>query len=116
MRVSPVAWYAHSLEEALTLARASAEITHNHPEGIKGAEVTAGAVYLARTGKSMDEIREFVCGYYDMDFTLDEIRETYRFNETCQETVPQAIIAFLESSDFEDATGVSTSRKSSSFR
>ena len=103
MRVSPVGWYAQSLEETLALARASAEITHNHPEGIKGAEVTAGAVYLARTGKSMDEIREFVCGYYDMDFTLDEIREIYRFNETCQGTVPQAMQAFFESTSFEDA-------------
>ncbi len=103
MRVSPVAWYATSLDEALALAKASAEVTHNHPEGIKGAEVTAGATYLARTGATMEQIREFVSGYYCMDFTLDEIRPSYRFHETCQETVPQAIEAFLESNSFEDA-------------
>ena len=103
MRVSPVAWYADSLEETLLLARASAEVTHNHPEGIKGAAVTAGAAYLARTGADMETIRAFVCKYYDMGFTLDEIRPTYRFNETCQDTVPQAMQAFFESVSFEDA-------------
>ena len=103
MRVSPVAWYATSLEEAISLARASAEITHDHPEGIKGAVVTAGATYLARTGESKDTIRAFAERFYDMSFTLDEIRPTYFFNETCQDTVPQAIEAFLESESFEDA-------------
>ena len=103
MRVSPVAWYASSLDEALSLAKASAEITHNHPEGVKGAVVTAGATYLARTGATMAEIKEFVSGYYDMNFTLDEIRPSYYFNETCQHTVPQAIQAFFESISFEDA-------------
>ena len=103
MRVSPVAWYAGSLEEATDFAKASAEVTHNHPEGIKGAVVTAGAAYLARTGVTMDEIKAFVAKYYKIDFTLDEIRPTYQFNETCQETVPEAMQAFFESVSFEDA-------------
>ena len=103
MRVSPVAWYANSLEECLDFAKASAEVTHNHPEGIKGAVVTAGATYLARTGATMDEIKAFATKYYKIDFTLDEIRPTYQFNETCQDTVPQAMQAFFESISFEDA-------------
>ena len=103
MRVSPVAWYADSLEQAIDFATASAEVTHNHPEGIKGAVVTAGAAYLARTGATMEEIKDFVSKYYKISFTLDEIRPTYRFNETCQETVPQALQAFFESVSFEDA-------------
>ena len=109
MRVSPVAWYAESLKEAMTLARASAEVTHNHPEGIKGAEVTAGAIFLARAGATMEQIRGFAECFYDLDFTIDGIRPTYRFNETCQDTVPQAMEAFLESTSFEDCirTGVS---------
>ena len=103
MRVSPVAWYANSLEEAIDFAQASAEVTHNHPEGIKGAVVTAGATYLAKTGATMDEIKAFVGEHYKIDFTLDEIRPIYEFNETCQDTVPQAMQAFFESNSFEDA-------------
>lgn len=103
MRVSPVAWYAKSLDETLILARASSEVTHNHSEGVKGAEATAGAIFLARNGKSMKEIKEFVRQYYKIDFTLDSIRHTYKFNETCMETVPQAFEAFFESTSFEDA-------------
>lgn len=103
MRVSPVGWYASSLEEAENLARATAEVTHNHPEGIKGAVSVAGAIYLARHGASMEEIRKYVSGFYNIDFTLDEIRPTYRFNETCQGSVPQAFEAFFESVSFEDA-------------
>ena len=103
MRVSPMAWYANSLKECLDFAKASAEVTHNHPEGIKGAVVTAGATYLARTGATMDEIKAFVAKYYEINFTLDEIRPTYEFNETCQDTVPQAMQAFFESTSFEDA-------------
>ena len=103
MRVSPVAWYANSLEEALALAKASAAVTHNHPEGIKGAVVTAGAAYLARTGASREEIRAFIEDYYTLDFTLDEIRPTYTFDVSCQGSVPQAMQAFLESVSFEDA-------------
>lgn len=103
MRVSPIAWYAKSLDDALILARASAEVTHNHPEGIKGAEAISGAIFLARKGGSMVEIKKFVSNYYKIDFTLDSIRDTYRFNETCQETVPQALQAFFESTSFEDS-------------
>lgn len=104
MRVSPCGFYADSLEEAMHLARLSAEVSHNHPEGLRGAEVTAGAVFLARIGKSKADIRRFAEAHgYNLNFTLDSIRETYAFNETCQDTVPQAIVAFLESTGFEDA-------------
>ena len=100
---SPVSWYAKSLEEAELLAKATAEVTHNHPEGIKGAVSVAGAVYLARTSHTMAEIKEYVSKFYEIDFTLDEIRPTYGFYETCQESVPQAFEAFFESESFEDA-------------
>ncbi len=103
MRVSPVAWIAQSLEESETLAAATAQVTHNHPEGIKGAVAVAGAVYLARTGHSKETIRDYVSRFYTLDFTLDEIREAYRFSEICQKSVPQALEAFLESTGFEDA-------------
>ena len=105
MRVAPCGWFANSLEEAESLAEKSAAVTHNHPEGIKGAQATAAAIYLARTGTKKDKIREYVESKYSYDLsrTLDEIRPIYRFNETCQETVPEAIIAFLESHGFEDA-------------
>lgn len=104
MRVSPVAWVAHSLEEAERLAEWSAEVTHNHPEGIKGAQAIAACIYLAREGKSKEKIKEYVSNkYYSMDFTLDEIRPNYRFDVTCQGSVPQGIMCFLESTDFEDA-------------
>ena len=104
MRVSPCGLMAESLEEALELARVSAEVTHNHPEGIKGAQATAAAVYLARTGSSIPEIRAYISdNFYPLDRTLEEIRPDYSFNETCQGTVPEAITAFLESDSFEDA-------------
>jgi len=104
MRISPCGFAASSLEEAKILSKIVTEISHDHPEGLKGAEATSVAIYLAREGKSISEIREYINKYYyPMDFSLDEIRPTYRFNETCQETVPQAIMAFLESSGFEDA-------------
>lgn len=102
MRVSPVAWVASSLEECEKLARTTAEVTHNHPEGIKGAVSVAGAIYLARTGHGMDEIRKYVKRFYTIDFTLDEIREGYGFEVTCQKSVPQAFEAFFESTSFED--------------
>ena len=80
------------------------EVTHNHPEGLKGAEATATAIYMARSGNSILEIRDFIDkNYYPMNFTLEGIRSTYKFNETCQDTVPQALMAFFESTDFEDA-------------
>lgn len=104
MRVSPVAWAAESLEDALRLARWSAAITHDHPDGIRGAEAVAAAIYLARTGAKKDAIRAYVeAHYYDLRFTLDEIRPTYRADLTCEGSVPQAIVCFLEASDYEDA-------------
>jgi type I restriction enzyme M protein len=104
MRVSPCRWAATSMEQAKWLSRKVTEVTHNHPEGIKGAEATTVATYMALHGSSIEEIREVICRYYyDIDFTLDEIRVNYRFNESCQGTVPQALEAFFESTDFEDA-------------
>ncbi|WP_233276065.1 ADP-ribosylglycohydrolase family protein [Schinkia azotoformans] len=104
MRVSACGFAASTLKEVKLLSRKVTEVTHNHPEGIKGAEATAVAIYLAKKGKNILEIRDYINDhYYPMDFTLDSIRNTYEFNETCQETVPQAIMAFLESTSFEDA-------------
>ena len=109
MRVSPVGYYAQSLEEALTLAKVSAEVTHNHPEGIKGAQATAAAIFLARRGKSKQEIRDYVAQTFDYDLsrTLDEIRPTFTFDETCQRTVPEAITCFMEGKDYEDVVRLS---------
>lgn len=104
MRVSPCAWAAESMQQAIDLSRAVTEVTHNHREGVKGAEATTVAIYMARCGYSMDEIRDVIHRkYYPMNFTLDQIRPVYRFNETCQDTVPQALMAFFESNSFEDA-------------
>lgn len=104
MRVSACGFAATSLEEAIALSRKVTEITHNHPEGLKGAEATAVAIYLARTGSSIIEIRDYIDKhYYPMNFTLDSIRDAYRFDVSCQGSVPQAIMAFLESTSFEDA-------------
>lgn len=103
MRVSPVAWAAESLSQCLSLAKASAEVTHDHPDGIAGACCVAGAVYLARTGADKEAIRDHVTRYYPLNFTLDEIREAYQFDVSCAGSVPQAMEAFLEAADFEDA-------------
>ena len=104
MRISPVGAVAESLDEVKLLSRVVTAISHNHVEGLKGAEATAMAIYLARTGRSKDQIREYIVdNYYQIDFTLDEIRDSYRFDVTCQGTVPQAIQAFLEADSFEDA-------------
>ena len=105
MRVSPVGWMFDSLEATENAAEVSAAVTHNHSEGVKGAQATAAAIFLARNGKSKDEIKVYIENKYDYNLsrTLDEIRPSYKFNESCQETVPEAIIAFLESNDFEDA-------------
>lgn len=104
MRVSPVGIVASSLEEVKELSRLVTGVTHNHPEGIKGAEATAVAIYLARSGKSKSDIRDYIdAHYYPMNFRLDDIRPTYQFNEICQDTVPQALMAFVESLSFEDA-------------
>jgi ADP-ribosylglycohydrolase len=105
MRVSPVGFAFSSMDTVLLEAKESAVVTHNHPEGIKGAQAIAASIFLARSRQSKEEIRKYVedtfC--YDLHQTLDKIRPWYRFDETCQGSVPQAIIAFLESSDYEDA-------------
>ena len=104
MRVSAIGWYAKTIDETERLAKVSAEVTHNHPEGIKGAQAVAGAIFLARTGANKETIEKYIEEkYYILDFTLDEIRPTYDYEITCQKSVPQAIKAFLESTDFEDA-------------
>lgn len=104
MRVSPCGLAAVTMEEALALARASASVSHDHPEGIKGAEAVSAAVFLAKCGVSKKEIRQYISEhYYNLDFTLDSIRNTYKFDGSCQGSVPQAIVAFLESENFEDA-------------
>ncbi len=104
MRVSAAGWLADSLQEARRLARLSAEVTHDHPEGVKGAESVASAVYLARTGHDKKEIRDYVTAEfgYDLSRTCDEIRPEYHHVESCQQTVPEAITAFLEGESFED--------------
>ena len=104
MRVSGCGYAANSLAQAIELSRLVTEVTHDHPEGIKGAEATAAAVYLARTGKNLLEIRDYINEhYYPMDFTLDSIRDEYSFDVSCQGSVPQALEAFFESESFEDA-------------
>ncbi len=104
MRVSPVAWLYGDLETVRRMARLSAEVTHDHPEGIKGAEATAAAIFLARTGSTKEAIRAYVEEqfHYDLSRTCDEIRPEYCHVESCQETVPEAITAFLEGESFED--------------
>jgi len=105
MRVSPVAWARDSLEAVLAEARASAVVTHDHPKGVKGAQATAAAVFLARSGAEKGAIRDYLEGQfgYDLHRRLDDIRPAYDFDVSCQGSVPEAIIAFLESSGFEDA-------------
>lgn len=104
MRISPVGFIGRSEQEIWDLSRTITSITHNHIEGLKGAEVTAIAIFMARFGFTKSEIRDKInTNYYPLNFTIDEIRSSYEFNETCQATVPQAIAAFLESTSFEDA-------------
>lgn len=111
MRVSASGWLYNDMFTTRYMARLTAAVTHNHIEGIKGAEATAAAIFLARNGASKDEIKDYIekefC--YDLNFTCDEIRDTYYFNETCQNTVPQAIVSFMDGESFEDVirTGVS---------
>ncbi|MBQ3913316.1 MAG: ADP-ribosylglycohydrolase family protein [Lachnospiraceae bacterium] len=104
MRVSAIGWAFEFIERTREVARYSAEVTHDHPEGIKGAESVASAIYLARTGAGKAEIRDYVSEYfgYDLSRTCDEIRPTYHHVESCQETVPQAFAAFFEGTGFED--------------
>ncbi len=105
MRVSSVGFAFDDIETVLDVAKQTAEITHNHPEGIKGAQAIASAIFLARQNKSKEEIKNFISSTFDynLDFTLDEIRPDYEFDVTCQGSVPQAILAFIESEDFENA-------------
>lgn len=105
MRVSSVAWMSDKWYEIIDLATRVTIVTHNHPEGIRGAQATVTAIYMAKKHYNKDEIKAYIEDEfgYDLSFTLDEIRPYYHFNETCQDTVPEAIVAFLESTDFEDA-------------
>lgn len=105
MRVSAVGFAFNTMEETLNIAKMSAEVTHNHPEGIKGAQATAAAIFMARTGSTKEDIRKYISENFDYDLnrTCDEIRPTYGFDGSCQGTVPESIIAFLDSKDYEDA-------------
>lgn len=104
MRVGPVGWAFNTKEEVMAYAQKSAECTHNHPEGIKGAQATALCILLARQHKTKEEIRQIIENEfnYDLHFDCDEIRSTYWWGGTCQDSVPQAIVAFLDGNDFED--------------
>ncbi|MDY6065206.1 MAG: ADP-ribosylglycohydrolase family protein [Finegoldia sp.] len=104
MRVSPCGLIALSLEEAKRLAALSASVSHNHPEGIKGAQAVSSAIFLAKIGKSKDDIKKYIeDNFYSLDFSLESIRPGYSFDVSCQGSVPQALVAFLESTDFEDS-------------
>jgi ADP-ribosylglycohydrolase len=105
MRASAVGFAFDDIKTVMDIAKKSAEVTHNHPEGIKGAQATATAIFLAKKGKSKQEIKNHIASTfnYNLAFTLDEIRPTYEYDVTCQGSVPQAIVAFLESVDFENA-------------
>lgn len=111
MRVSPVGFYADTLDEALELAKVTAEVSHNHPAGIAGAQAVAAAMWMAHNGKSKDEIREYImCRFnYDLTRTIEEIRPTYQWEVSCQGSVPEAIIAFLDGKDFEDVVRLAVS-------
>ena len=105
MRVSPCAWVAKSLDEALILATKSAEVTHNHPEGIKGAQAVAAAIWMARNGSTKEEIKAYIESTfeYNLSRTIKEIKESgYDFDSTCQGSVPESIIAFLEGNNYEE--------------
>ena len=111
MRVSPVGLYAQSLNETLELAYVTASVSHSHPEGIKGAQAVAAAIYMARAGYTKEQIREVISAMFDYNLfhTIDEIRPTYQGGGICQKSVPEAIIAFLDGSDFEDVVRLAVS-------
>lgn len=111
MRVSPVGFAFDTLEEVLEQAKRSAEVTHNHPEGIKGAQAAAAAVFLARTGSTKSQIRDFITEQFGYSLTesIKEIRTWYTFDVSCQGSVPQAVTAFLESTDYEAAVRIAVS-------
>ncbi len=105
MRVAPVGWYGKTLDEVMRLARQSALPTHNHPEGIKGAQAVAATIFLARCGESKQQMKSWIeeTFFYDLAMTPDDIRPDYTFDVTCQGSVPQAISCFLHSNNYEDA-------------
>jgi ADP-ribosylglycohydrolase len=105
MRISAVGFAFNTLDEVLVRAAEYTAVTHNHPEGLKGAQATAAAIFLAKTGSTKADIKQYTAAtfHYDLSRSVDEIRPTYRFDESCQGTVPQAIVCFLESTSFEDA-------------
>lgn len=111
MRVAPVGWVASSIEECLELARKSAMVTHNHPEGVKGAQATAVAIFMARNGVSKADIKAYISDRfgYDLNRSVSEIRESYGFDVSCQGSVPESIICFLESTDYESAVRLAVS-------
>ena len=104
MRVAAAGWLFDDLDTTRKVARWTSEVTHNHPEGVKGAEATASAIFMARNGSSKEEIKDYIISEFDYDLsrTCDEIRPNYYHVESCQETVPEAIAAFMEGNDFED--------------
>lgn len=105
MRVSPVAYAKTTLDEVLAEAKRSAAVTHDHEEGIRGAQAVAAAIFLARTGSTKEQIRQYITERfeYSLEETLNDLRPTYQFDVSCQGSVPQSIVAFLESTDYEDA-------------
>jgi ADP-ribosylglycohydrolase len=111
MRVSPVGWAFDSLDKVLSKAKESAEVTHNHEEGIRGAQATAAAIFLARTGHDKREIKDYIQTHFDYDLnrTIANIRPGYTFDESCQGSVPESIIAFLESTNYEHAVRIAVS-------
>lgn len=111
MRVSPVGLYASSLDESLTLAKLTAEVSHNHPEGIAGAQAVAASVWMARQRSSKEDIREYIMNEfgYDLTRTIEDIRPDYQWEVSCQGSVPEAIIAFLDGNDFEDVIRLAVS-------
>lgn len=109
MRVSPVGWFAKNEKEVKALSKRVTEVTHDHPEGLKGAEVTAMCIFYALHGKSKDFIRKYAKKYYNIDFDYEDLVKNYKFNERCQDTVPQAIYCFLNSNSFEDCLRISVS-------
>lgn len=111
MRVSPIGYAFDGIEETINEARRSASVTHNHEEGMKGAEAVASAIFLARKGDSKEQIRHYIRDRfgYNMGRTIEEIRPTYQFDTTCQGSVPEAVIAFLDSTDFESAIRLAVS-------
>ncbi|MCX8124243.1 MAG: ADP-ribosylglycohydrolase family protein [Spirochaetes bacterium] len=111
MRVSPVGFAYTSLHDVCSIAEKTAAVTHNHPQGIKGAQAVAASVFLAKQGKSKEEIKHYIAHTfgYNLEYTIDEIRPSYHFDVTCQGSVPQAIVAFLDSTDYESAVRLAIS-------